>query len=61
MFRRKRQKHALFMDDAKHKEHQKYLNVEIRLLFSPAPKKFLARRLVPLLVFTKRSCALLLI
>jgi len=41
------------------KEHQKYLNVEIRLLFSPAVIKFLATRLVPLLVFAKRSCALL--
>jgi len=39
----------------KNKEHQKYLNVEIRLLFSAALVKFLAARLVPLLAFTKRS------
>ena len=34
----------------KNKEHQKYLNVETRLLFSPALIKFLATPLVPLLV-----------
>jgi len=45
----------------KNKEHQKFLNAEIRLLFSPALIKFLATRLVPLLVFTKRSCDLSLI
>jgi len=45
----------------KNKKHQKYLNVETQLLFSPAPIKFLATRLVPLLVFTKRSCVLFLI
>jgi len=45
----------------KNKEHQRYLNVETRLLFSPALIKFLTTRLVPLLVFTKRSCALFLI
>jgi len=44
----------------KNKEQQKYLNVETRL-FSPALIKFLATRLVPLLVFTKRSCVLFLI
>jgi len=44
----------------KNKEHQK-CNVETRLLFSAALIKFLATRLVPLLVFTKRSCALFLI
>jgi len=37
------------------KEHQKYLHVETRLLFSPAIIKFLATRLVALLVFTKTS------
>jgi len=42
-------------------KNKKYLNVETRLLFSPALIKFLATRLVPLLVFTKRSCALFLI
>jgi len=31
---------------------------EARLLFSPALIKFLATRLVALLVFTKRSCGL---
>ena len=41
------------------KEHQK-CNVETRLLFSAALIKFLATRLVPLPVFTKRSCALFL-
>jgi len=39
----------------KNKEHQKYLNVETGLLFSRTLIKFLATRLVPLLVFTKRS------
>jgi len=43
---------------SKNKEHQKYLNVETQLLFSPVQINFLAMRLVPLLVFTKRSCAL---
>jgi len=38
----------------KNKKHQKYLNVETGLLFSPALIKFMATRLVPLLVFTKR-------
>jgi len=45
----------------KNKEHQKYINVETQLLFSSALIKFLATRLVPLLVFTKRPCALFLI
>jgi len=40
----------------KNKEHQKYFNVETRLLFSAALIKFLATRLVTLLVFNKRSC-----
>jgi len=39
----------------KNKEHQKYLNVETRLLFSAALIKFLATGLIPLLVYTKRS------
>ena len=39
----------------------KYLNVETRLLFSPALIKFLATHLVALLVFTKRSCGLCMI
>jgi len=39
----------------------KYVNVETRLLFSPALIKFLATRQVALIVFTKRSCALFLI
>jgi len=63
LFRRKRQKHARFLGDGwcfKNKE-QKYLNVETRLWFSPALIKFLATRLVALLVFTKRSCGLLFI
>jgi len=45
----------------KNKEHQKYLNVETRLLFSPPLIKFLATRLVAPLVFTKRSCGLFVI
>jgi len=45
----------------KNRKHKKCLNVETRLLFSPALINFLATRLVALLVFTKTSCGLFLI
>jgi len=45
----------------KNKKHQKYINVKTRLLFSPALIKLIGMRLVPLQVYTKRNCALLVI
>ena len=65
--RRKRQKHARFMDDAVKTRKQgalkifKYWNSVVAFPNANIIIKFLATRLVALLLFTKKSCGLFLI